>query len=93
MSWAFSASRAIMNETNEALKTEHDEMKRKFDNRESRDDDLRVISSLKQEVTILQSMCVRLESNAKQMSLQLDNRNTNDYVFGSASRKRVGRGR
>ena len=86
LSWAFSASRAIMNETNEALKTEHDEMKRKFDNRESRDDDLRVISSLKQEVTILQSMCVRLESNAKQMSLQLDNRNTNDYVFGSASK-------
>ena len=50
LSWAFSASRALLDETNAELKRDWEDMKRRFDARESRADDVANIKGLKQEV-------------------------------------------
>ena len=47
LSWAFSASRAMLDKTNAALVAERDDMKARFDARESRADDVADIEGLR----------------------------------------------
>jgi hypothetical protein len=49
------------------------------------EDDLQHIAGLQQDVRYLSSQCAGLESDAKQQTLRLENRNTNDAVFGRGS--------
>ena len=83
---AFSASRALLDAANDELKYNHAELQARFDSRESREDDLQHIAGLQQDVQYLSSQCAGLECEAKQQSLRLENRNTNDAVFGRAMR-------
>ena len=89
LSWAFSASRALLDDANAALKADHDDMKARFDARESREDDVAQIRGLRREVGALEAMCGKLRSETKQLSLELDNRNQNDLVFGSSGGRPV----
>lgn len=95
LSWAFSASRALLNDANAALKSDHDELRARFDARESREDDLQKIAELNHNVLNLENTCAGLESEKNQLQLRLENRNINDAVFGGAgmgSKRAVGGG-
>lgn len=87
LSWAFSASRAMLDKTNAAIVAERDDMKARFDARESRADDIAAIEGLRREVDLLEGMCGRLRSETKQLTLELENRDENDAVFGSSGRR------
>lgn len=82
LSWAFSASRSLLDDANAALARDHGELRARFDARESREDDVRAIAGLKQDVRLLEGTCAGLESETKQLTLRLENRNANDAVFG-----------
>lgn len=84
LSWAFSASRALLDDANAALKRDHHELRARFDARESRGDDLQKIAGLKQDVRKLEGQCVGLQQETQQLTLKLQNRNVNDAVFGGS---------
>ena len=77
-----------LDDANAALKADHDDMKARFDARESREDDVAQIRGLRREVGA-PSVCGKLRSETKQLSLELDNRNQNDLVFGSSGGRPV----
>ena len=52
LSWAFSASKALLAENNAAIQADHARMKKGFDNRDSRDDDVEKLSELTAEVRL-----------------------------------------
>lgn len=88
LSWAFSASRALLDETNAELKRDWEDMKRRFDARESRADDVAQIKGLKQEVGVLAQTCANLKIEKTHLALELENRDVTDAVFGNTGGKR-----
>jgi len=82
LSWAFSASRALLEAANTQVRDNHELLRARFDARESREDDLARISHLNQSLNALQHRYNGLEAEAKQLTLRLDNRNASDAVFG-----------
>lgn len=88
LSWAFSASRALLDETNAELKRDWEDMKRRFDARESRADDVANIKGLKQEVGVLAQTCANLKIEKTHLALELENRDVTDAVFGNTGGKR-----
>ena len=89
LSWAFSASRALLDDANAALKRDHEDLRARFDARESREDDLQKIAGLRRDVKQLEGQCAGLEAETKQLTLRLENRNVNDAVFGGVVTKRA----
>ena len=82
LSWAFSASKALLAETNAAIKADHDRMKKRFDARDSRDDDVLKISELSAVVSALDNMNKHLKRETQDLSRELENRDQNDTIFG-----------
>ena len=60
-----------------------EDMKRRFDARESRADDIAQIKGLKQEVGVLAQTCANLKIEPTHLALELENRDVTDAVFGN----------
>ena len=84
LSWAFSASKALLAETNAAILADHARMKQRFDARDSRDDDVEKIAELSAEVNALDNLNMHLRRETQAIARELDNRDQNDYIFGNA---------
>ena len=80
LSWAFSASRALLDETTPSVKRDWEDMKRRFDARESRADDVAQIKGPKQEVGVLAQTCANLKIEKTHLALELENRDVTDAV-------------
>ena len=78
LSWAFNASKALLAETNAAILADHARMKKRFEARDSRGDDVEKIAELSAEVNALDDL------NMQAIARELDNRDQNDYVFRNA---------
>ena len=84
LSWAFSASKALLAENNAAIQADHARMKKRFDSRDSRDDDVEKLAVLTAEVSALDSMNKHLRRETEAIARELDNRDQNDSIFGSS---------
>jgi len=82
LAWAFSASKALLTENNAAIQADHARFKKKFDNRDSRDDDVEKLAKLTAEVRALHLVNTHLCRETEALSLELDNRDQNDSIFG-----------
>ncbi len=85
LSWAFSASKALLAENNVAIQADHARMKKRFGNRDSRDDDVEKLAALTAEVRALDRVNAHLRREFRDISRKLDNRDRNDRIFGPAS--------
>ena len=92
LSWAFSASKALLAETNAAILADHARMKQRFEARDSRDDDVEKIAELSAEVNALDNLNVHLRRETQAIARELDNRDQNDYIFGNAQGHRAAPG-
>ena len=85
ISWAFSASKALLAERNAVINAKHSKMKKRFDKRASRDDDVEKLAVLTAEVRALDRVNAHLRREFRDISRKLDNRDRNDRIFGPAS--------
>ena len=85
ISWAFSASIALLAERNAVINAKHSKMKKRFDKRASRDDDVEKLAVLTAEVRALDRVNAHLRREFRDISRKLDNRDRNDRIFGPAS--------
>ena len=88
LSWAFSASKALLAENNAAIQADHARMKKRFDNRDSRDDDVEKLAELTAEVRALDRVNAHLRGETEAFSRELDNRDQNDSIFGGCGSMR-----
>ena len=88
LSWAFSASKALLAENNAAIQADHARMKKRFDNRDSRDDDVEKLAELTAEVRALDRVNAHLRGETEAFSRELDNRDQNDSIFGGSGSMR-----
>ncbi len=88
LSWAFSASKALLAENNVAIQADHARMKKRFDSRDSRDDDVEKLAVLTAEVSALDSMNKHLRRETEAIARELDNRDQNDSIFGGCGSMR-----
>jgi hypothetical protein len=85
ISWAFSASKALLAGRNAVINAKHSKMKKRFDKRASRDDDVEKLAVLTAEVRALDRVNAHLRREFRDISRKLDNRDRNDRIFGPAS--------
>ena len=88
LSWAFSASKALLAENNAAIQADHARMKKRFDNRDSRDDDVEKLTELTAEARALDRMNTHLRRQTEAISRELDNRDRNDCIFAGCGAMR-----
>ena len=88
LSWAFSASKALLAENNAAIQADHARMKKRFGNRDSRDDDVEKLAALTAEVRALNRVNAHLRWETEAFSRELDNRDQNDSIFGGCGSMR-----
>ena len=63
-------------------------MKKRFDNRDSRDDDVEKLAELTAEVRALDRVNAHLRGETEAFSRELDNRDQNDSIFGGCGSMR-----
>ena len=67
------------------INAKHSKMKKRFDKRASRDDDVEKLAVLTAEVRALDRVNAHLRREFRDISRKLDNRDRNDRIFGPAS--------
>jgi len=72
MSLAFRASRALLAENNAANQADHARMKKRFDIRDSRDDDVEKLAALTAEVRALNRVNAHLREETEAFARELD---------------------
>lgn len=79
---AFAAARSLLSLRMEGLAQDLKGLQGRFDKRESRSDDVTRIRLLERELRGAQALEKKQCASAKQLKLQLDNRDNNDLLFG-----------
>jgi hypothetical protein len=78
-------ARAASREKRISINAKHSKMKKRFDKRASRDDDVEKLAVLTAEVRALDRVNAHLRREFRDISRKLDNRDRNDRIFGPAS--------